>query len=297
VLTAAIYGQTVTYGFVYEDQNDPETFFSLERPAGNRWITAASYRLSQRVSGLEPWGFHLGNVIAHVGNGALLMAVLPETWPAVFGIGVFMLHPLQVEAVAYISNRAELLVVTWCLLALLAVQARQWWLVAVCALGALLTKETGVMVLPLVGLWCLWRRVVVPRSAWIGVAAVGACGVALAARWGLTSDGWWVMQETTKALWLLSRLVVPTHLSADHAWDWISPAIAICGMWIGVMALLWSQRSKTAGFVALWMAVVLLPRLVVPLYEGIHEHHLYGAVLGLSLGVGFIAPVSRSRTC
>jgi hypothetical protein len=281
VLTVLLYGQTVRYGFVYEDSNDPETFFSMSRTAGNRWITAETYKMSQRISGLEPWGFHLGNIGVHVVNTFLLADVLPITWGAALAVGLFALHPLQVESVAYISNRADLL-------------ARQWWLVSVFALGALLTKETGVMVLPMVALYGWWYRVPVTKGAWIGGGLVALCGLALAWRFGVSLDGGWFATETTKALWLLSRLVFPMNLSVDHAWEWITPVVAVCGMVVGMFLFGWSLRSRTTGFVACWIVLSLLPRLIVPLYEGMHEHHLYGALLGLSLGVGSIAPVSRS---
>jgi hypothetical protein len=51
-----------------------------------------------------------------------------------------------------------------------------------------------------------------------------------------------------------------------------------------------SQRSRWLGFVSVWIALSLLPWILVPLYEGLHEHHLALGLVGLSLGVGSIAP-------
>jgi len=292
ILTAVLYAPSLGYGWVYEDQNDLETTFSTTRPAGNRWITAATVRASFAVSGADPWAYHAGNVLVHLVNGGVLWAMLPATWPAVFALGLFWLHPLQVESVAYISNRADLVMTTFLLLALLAAQRRQWWAVVPMALGAMLAKESGVMVLPLIALWAVWRGVSWPTWTRWGVAVGLACGVALVSRWGWTIDLGWTARELTKLLWFGTRAVGPMGLSVDQDWAWISPAIAVGGLVIGVCLLIWSVTHPHSAFdfVVLFVVLSVLPRLVVPLYEGLHAHHLYASMVGASVGIGYMTP-------
>lgn len=284
MLTALLYAPVLRADFIYEDQNDLETFFSTDRAPGNRWITAWTYRASHAISDVQPWGYHLGNVLIHVGNGAVLWAVLPATWPAVCGLALFLVHPLQVESVAYISNRADLVMTTWLLLALLAAQSRRWGLVLLCGMGSVLSKESGVMTLPLVG-WWLWTQQRLPRQAWYGVALCAVMGAWAWHRWPPSFDPNWTTQEVTKAAWYVSRVVWPFGLSIEQDWTWITPQM-------GVMTLaLWSlvlMRHRALRYPLGCVALALLPRLVVPLYEGIHAHHFYGPMVGLSLGVGVL---------
>lgn len=78
-----------------------------------RWprsLTHWGYYQTWRISGLQPWGFHLGNVGIHLVNTLLVFRL-----GVIFGYSVdkillvsavFALHPLQVSAVSWISGRA-----------------------------------------------------------------------------------------------------------------------------------------------------------------------------------------------
>ncbi len=90
-------------------------------PAGTREQLGAeylplrdlSYAADHALFGLEPAGFHLTNTLLHV---VATLALAAATWRitrrpvlAVVAAGVFALHPVQVESVAWISARKDVL--------------------------------------------------------------------------------------------------------------------------------------------------------------------------------------------
>jgi Flp pilus assembly protein TadD len=72
-----------------------------------------SYMLDYSLWGLDPRGFVAGNILLHGGNCLLLYALFRTLTlgplPALFGALVFAVHPVQVESVAWISQRKNLL--------------------------------------------------------------------------------------------------------------------------------------------------------------------------------------------
>lgn len=83
-----------------------------------------SYMLDYQLWGLEPAGYHFGNILLHALNGLLvyrllLMLKLPSL-PALFVAALFLLHPVQVESVAWVSERKNVLSALFFLLSLLS---------------------------------------------------------------------------------------------------------------------------------------------------------------------------------
>jgi hypothetical protein len=77
-----------------------------------------------QVCGVKPWGHHLTNVVLHALNAALVFAVLQRMtgarWRSLLVAGLFALHPLRLESVAWVSERKDVLSGFFGLLALLA---------------------------------------------------------------------------------------------------------------------------------------------------------------------------------
>jgi protein O-mannosyl-transferase len=134
------------------------------------WLTwSANYVLG----GMDPWGYHLANVLFHAATVALLCCVAQRLIAAGFGaspsdpavvIGalagalVFGVHPLRAESVAWISERRDLLCGAFYLLAVLAYLrgvagrgpiASRWWALSVAAFAAALASKATAMTLPL----------------------------------------------------------------------------------------------------------------------------------------------------
>ncbi|MBM4084031.1 MAG: tetratricopeptide repeat protein [Planctomycetes bacterium] len=78
-----------------------------------RPVRTLSFALDQAAFGLHPFGYHLGNLILHAACSLLVFALVKRISQrqgvALFAALLFATHPVHVEAVAYVKNRAELL--------------------------------------------------------------------------------------------------------------------------------------------------------------------------------------------
>jgi tetratricopeptide (TPR) repeat protein len=121
-----------------------------------------SYMLDHAIWGLNPAGYHLHNILLHALNGVLLYCFINRCGlrkgVALTAAVIFICHPVQVESVAWISQRKTLLAVTFMLLSLISYQrhgaeagrTRRYYLISLgLFLAALLSKSLAV-VLPLV---------------------------------------------------------------------------------------------------------------------------------------------------
>jgi len=82
---------------------------------GSNWhpLTWLSLMLDCQVFGYEPGLMHLVNVLFHVANTILLFVILAGmtkgVWQSAFVAGLFALHPLHVESVAWVTERKDVL--------------------------------------------------------------------------------------------------------------------------------------------------------------------------------------------
>ncbi|HLP46676.1 MAG TPA: tetratricopeptide repeat protein, partial [Candidatus Kapabacteria bacterium] len=83
-----------------------------------------SYALEYELSGLDPGTFHAVNLVLHLINCALvywfIFLVSRQRWTAFFVALLFGIHPLHVEAVAWIQGRKDLLFSLFYLAALIS---------------------------------------------------------------------------------------------------------------------------------------------------------------------------------
>lgn len=177
-LAFMLYLPVLTHGFVWDDHyflidlpylRDPALWWrQLSEPlfvSRNyfRPLPLATFVLEARLAGLEPFIFHLTNLLLHAANTTLVLllvrAVIPTGVAAAGGAGLlFAVHPALVENVAWISDRFDLMVTFFVLLALVGERrlggavARAAWVGTALLLG-LLCKESAVVLLALVPLW------------------------------------------------------------------------------------------------------------------------------------------------
>lgn len=295
-LTAAVYLPSVRAGYVYEDMRDAANvltwpgwgaFLEQARQAPLRAVTGGLTHLNVAVFGIQPWALHLGNLLLHLVNVALFAWLLSRVMPAagaLAGAGVFALHPIQTEAVAYVSARGDLVGTLGVLLALHAATAGSA-AAAVCAVVfAVLGKETAAVAWGLVPLWAVWTGARFPVRPWL---LGGALALPLVA-WGTRFDasvGLSSVFESLLALWrFLLMLVVPVGFSIEHDWRvWLTLYGPLLTLTLGVtwvaVRVGWERRSVWA-FGWLWAVVAFAPRLLVPVYEGPHERHAYLLMVG-----------------
>ena len=88
-----------------------------------RPLATISYALNYALGGLHPFGYHLVNVLTHLGVSLLLyrlaLRLFRSQEGALLAAALFAVHPLHTEAVTGIVGRAELLAAVFFLLA--------WW--------------------------------------------------------------------------------------------------------------------------------------------------------------------------
>jgi Tfp pilus assembly protein PilF len=134
------------------------------------WLTLG---LDYVVWGINPFGYHLTNLLWHAASAALFYLVarrllgpgMPSASPLVRGLGAtgaalfFAIHPLRVESVAWITERRDLTSGFFLFLAVLSyLKAHErraetrtgWWLIAFVATALALGSKAITMGLPLV---------------------------------------------------------------------------------------------------------------------------------------------------
>jgi tetratricopeptide (TPR) repeat protein len=87
-------------------------------------MTWISFMLDYQLFGLNPAGYHLTNLVLHLGSVLLLLGVLYRMtggfWPSLLVAALFALHPLNVESVAWVTERKNVLSTLFWMLSLWA---------------------------------------------------------------------------------------------------------------------------------------------------------------------------------
>ncbi len=349
LLLAAVflaYGNTLRYPFVYDDQTaivhngfikDLSHLGGLFRPRDYasginmryRPLPAAGYFLLYRFWGLNPLGYRLGKLLIHLGNGwavFLLARCYLEAsaerraagnsrgW-AVFAALLFLLHPVQAEAINCVSFYHDLLATGFVLVAVLSVLAYSrrsapvLLLVSLAAyLAALACKETALIFLPLLLLlpWIFPSIRARNESPFPSSPLFWTAALAMTAIYALALFVWFKRVGTHNPtpsipaeravlffrclLHYFRLLVFPAKLSLDYspplrlrvfqAPFWLA---ASGGLSLAILALRGAAVARPLRFPSVWVALGLLPFLhLVPLPQIAAERYLYLPLVGWS---------------
>jgi Tfp pilus assembly protein PilF len=99
--------------------------FSFEDKDKTYWhpVTWLSHMLDCQLYGLRPGMHHLTSLMLHIANGLLLFLVLKQItgtlWRSAFVAALFALHPLNVDSVAWVAERKNILSTFFWMLTLL----------------------------------------------------------------------------------------------------------------------------------------------------------------------------------
>lgn len=308
---------------------------------GVRPVTMLTYWLNVKASGENPFSFHALSLALHIVTSGLVFVIARRLieWGgsvggrrdliAGFAAGVFLLHPAQTEAVAYVAGRSEVLSVMFAYGAFALFVCRRTPAVSwATAAGVLLLFGLGVLskehivVLPawlmltdfwwnpgfsLKGIRANWR-LYVPIAFGAAAAAVRLWGMlftAQSAGFGMKDLTWYQYLFTQfRALFVyLGTFVLPVNLTAD--WDFpISQTIMDRGAVFGLAALValvaaaWVLRKRfplgTYGFLV-FLVLMAPTSSILPIKDPVAERRLYFSMIGLLLVVADVLARVRLR--
>jgi hypothetical protein len=305
---------------------------------GIRPLLKASYTLNWN-SGLGLFGFHLVNLLIHAAN-VLLVYVLSRRFlsrgdvlrsdlasrAALLTALLFAVHPVQTEAVIYISGRSASLMTLCYLGSLLAYvrgveTGRGLWLYGLSPLlflCGLATKEVAITLPAALLLWELvgpaerlpWRTIFRRQAVHWALLGVGLAVLLLHPRYewlltfslGVRSLGDNLLTQVHGVTYLLSRLVWVHRLNID-------PDLPILAQWTiglameaGGLALLLAlglanlRRRPWLTFGILWLFLHLLPtNSILPRLDVANERQLYLPGWGVFLLAGVL--LVKLREC
>ena len=304
------------------------------------WIplTRLSWMLDIELFGLDPGSLHVTNALLHALATALLLlglaAATGEDWKSAWVAGVFALHPLHVESVAWIASRRDVLSGVFAAASLLAYVAAvhrggraRHGLVFVLLAAGLMSKPT-LMVWPflflLLDAWPLRRLEEAGRlsparvraALWeklpLFALAAGFAFITVVAQ----SRGEALRSLDHVPLWVRSAnaLASLTAYTADAFWPRglaafyphpgasVSPsaaAVALVGLGAGALAAPRLWRTTPAVVVGmLWFVLALLPVIgLVQVGQAARaDRYTYLPLIGLAVAVAWgLAPLLRAR--
>src|SRR6478609_6755510 len=282
-------------------------WFSLDSPSQYFPLTYSTFRIEHALWGLNTTGYHWVNLLLHVGNALLVWAVLarlgvPGAWLAA---AIFAFHPVQVESVAWITERKNVLMGFFFLLTLVAWIAfvdkrtrRQWIFYSlalifyVLALSAKATACTLPAALFLI-LWLQKKPITVRRLMQIVPFVVLGVGMGLLAVWweryhqGTNRAVFTFLSPVdrilvaSRAVWFyLSKIFWPSNLTFIYPrWN-LSPADLLDYIWL--LRRYFGRSVEVAGafFIATLGPVLGFIMLFTFRYTFVADHYQYLACIG-----------------
>jgi Flp pilus assembly protein TadD len=318
-------------GFIWDDDayvtrnrllTDPDglrrIWFSTDSPSQYFPLVYTTFRLERSLWGLNPAGYHWVSILFHAANALLLWRLLrrlaiPGAW---FAAALFALHPVQVESVAWITERKNVLSLFFILLSLHAwvrfissPPGKAWkiyGLAIFCYALALFSKTTA-CTLPAVLLLILWlKQYPITRARLLQVGPFVALGLAM----GLLSN-WWerfhirtqgaefaiafpdrLLIASRAVFFYLGKLIWPINLTFSYPrWE-ISATTLVCWIWpvlalLACGAIFFARRFFGRGpeVAATFFVATLFPTLGFIMlytfrYTFVADHYQYVAAIG-----------------
>jgi len=332
VLTILVYRPAWNGGFLWDDDvyittNELLTapdglrriWFSFDSPSQYFPLVYTMFRVEHAFWGLNPTGYHWVNLLLHVANALLVWGVLarlkvPGAWLAG---AIFALHPVQVESVAWITERKNVLMAFFFLLTLLAWIAfidertkRRWLFYGLALILYLLalSAKTTACTLPAALFLILWLQKKPIR--WkrifqiIPFLVLGFAMGALAMWWERYHQGTSRAVFTflspiervlvaSRAVWFyLSKLIWPSRLTFIYPrWDitpthflsyvWLLAGLTLCVATYFLRRYVGRSVEVAAGFfVATLRPVLGFIMLYTFRYTFVADHYQYLACIG-----------------
>ncbi len=337
LVTVLAYHGVIRNGFVWDDTHtivnnpsldslrsaprwftEPETGSALQT-VNYRPVLTASFAVDVALWGRRPAGAHAANLAIHLAVSCLAYVlawrVWRRRWSAFSVAAIVALHPINAEAVNYVSARSSVLSTAFALAAIAVWKASdgraglgRTTVALLLGLLALGVKESLVILPVLVMVWDRltseprhpWRESLRGSLPWWGLVAaflvVRTAVLAESPPAGAIGDG--VAQPMLFAvkvfLTSLGSWFVPIGSAVDHGWAWTiastEGAVLIAGLIAAAAstATLW-RWDRRLGWCVAWFWISLVPLAALPwvsrltLYQ---DHRVYLAGIGLAWAVG-----------
>lgn len=296
-----------------------------QSPVTGRPLANLTFAVNYAVGGFSVEGFHAANVAVHLLAALALLGVLRLTfartsiadaesrpaWLALTGALIWAVHPLNSEAVNYVTQRTELLMGLGVLVTLYAsIRAlepggRRWeWVAAAAAFCAVASKETALTLPAIVVLWDRIFAFTTLREAWKRRRRLYAL---VASSWLLfvyfarelpffvergfeleVSRVTYLLHQASMVVQYLRLSVWPNGLVFDYgpvlpiaigtAWPFVLAVLALLAATALALA-----RVPTVGYWAVWFWITLAPPsslIPIPTEVGA-ERRMYVPLIGL----------------
>jgi protein O-mannosyl-transferase len=259
-ITFAAYFPVLRNGFIWDDNRYIEENFHLRTLHGLQqiWfeplkaepqyypVTHTTFWLEFHLWRLNPIGYHLDNLLLHIASAAVLWRILrklnvPGAW---WAAAIFAVHPLQVESVAWATERKNILSGLFYFLSLTAYFRTRWgrriwesgesahigagWyaLSLILFLAALLSKSVTSTMPAVILLLLWWKRGKIQPSDFYPLIPMFVAGISMGFLTG------WMEKHVVGAL--------------GPAFDFLTPLDRICiagrAFWFYLAKLLWPAR-------------------------------------------------------
>jgi protein O-mannosyl-transferase len=347
VLVAVCYANSIPNAFILDDilivganerirHIDPlhllfQSYWGDLNHAGiYRPLTIFTFSLEYPIWGVWAAGFRITNLLLHAVNGWLVFllarGLLGSPMAALASAVVYIVHPIQTEAVVSIVGRSELLAAGLFFSAWLAFRKGRTWLSALVYFLAALAKESAIT-LPavlLVEMALTEGGIRKVRESWHRFAVLGMTGMAyLTLRFyvlgglGIPTNGQYLNGTMTLfERWLTSGrvflqyfklILAPVQTASDYDfnsvpvagigdWDaWLGLAIVGGGI---ILALRLSKIRPVVSIGILFFFIALLPasNWIMPIALLMAERFLYLPIFGFALLAGLMwAGIQQGR--
>jgi len=331
-ITIFVYRPAWNGGFLWDDDayvtnNDLLTasdglqriWFSLDSPSQYFPLVYTTFRIERALWGLNPSGYHWVNLLLHVANALLVWRVLARlnVLGAWLAGAIFALHPVQVESVAWITERKNVLMGFFFLLTLLAWIAfvdgrtKRTWLfygLALILYLLALSAKTTACTLPAALFLILWlQKKPISWKRIFQIIPFLVLGIAM----GILAMWWERYHQGTsravftflspiervlvasRAVWFyLSKLIWPSNLTFIYPrWDiapthllnyaWLLAGVIVCGAIYFLRRYVGRSVEVAAGFFVATLSPVLgFIMLYTFRYTFVADHYQYLACIG-----------------
>lgn len=265
-------------------------YFHISGEASYRPAASLYYYIIASISGIKPAAFHLSSIILHACVTVLVLLLCRRIGMgsgSIWTATAFAVHPLLSEAVCAISYAEDILVTFFILTALIAAinPVLSFWkrlsITAAASTLACLSKESGVVILPLIGLSLLILKdtYLTRKQAAIILSAV-TCIISafILVRFlllpGIPQDVHHIGESLPQVILnsslilirYVGRMIFPATLLADRIPD-LPQSLSDWRLWTamaGHLALLliacisW-HRTRLASFGILWFYICIAP--------------------------------------